>query len=363
MFTIKGFYNHAIVFANPKEVDQGSFDQIKDLLSKEFTKNSKIRIMSDVHSGAGSVIGTTMTISDTVVPNLVGVDIGCGLEVVNLGKVDLDFKALDTFIRRAIPAGFTIRTKAHQFNDFIKINKLRSKKNLDLERGRLSIGTLGGGNHFIEVNEDSKGNSYLVIHCGSRNIGLQVAKHYQKLASKDQHDPLAHLEGEEFEDYLHDMKIMQHYADINRKAIANDILQGLGLTSKTSFTTIHNYIDLKTMILRKGAVSAQKGEQLIIPLNMKDGSLLCIGKGNKEWNYSAPHGAGRTLSRREAKRTLSMKEYRELMQGIFTTSVNRDTLDECPIAYKPFEQIIAHIGPTVEIIEQIKPTYNFKAAD
>lgn len=363
MFTIKGFYNEAVVFSHATEVDQGAIDQIKDLLSKEFSRGSKIRIMSDVHSGAGSVIGTTMTIVDTVVPNLVGVDIGCGLEVINLGRIELDFKALDDYIQTTIPAGFKIRTHAHPHTDLINIDQLICKREVDLSRGRLSIGTLGGGNHFIELNEGSRGEYYLVIHSGSRNIGLQVATFYQKIASKGGRDPLAHLEGEAFDHYLHDMQIMQHFADVNRKAIGASIIEGMGLSPLESFSTIHNYIDIEQMILRKGAVSAQKGEKLIIPLNMRDGSLLCLGKGNAHWNYSAPHGAGRVLSRREAKRTLEMREYRSMMQGIYTTSVNRGTLDESPLAYKPFEQLINHIGPTVEIIERVKPRYNFKASD
>ncbi|MGI6432618.1 MAG: RtcB family protein [Sphaerochaetaceae bacterium] len=363
MFTIKGFYNKAVVFSHPTEVDQGAINQIKDLLAKEFCQGSKIRIMSDVHSGAGSVIGTTMTIGDTVVPNLVGVDIGCGLEVVDLGAVKLDFKALDEYIRTSIPAGFKIRTQAHPHNDLIDVDPLICKHAVDLQRSRLSIGTLGGGNHFIEVNEGSEGKLYLVIHSGSRHIGLQVANHYQKIASKGSRDPLAHLEGEAFDHYLHDMQIMQHFADVNRKAMAATIIEGMGLSPLKSFSTIHNYIDLEQMILRKGAVSAQKGEELIIPLNMRDGSLLCQGKGNPNWNFSAPHGAGRILSRREAKRSLHMKQYRTMMQGIYTTSVNKATLDESPLAYKPFEQLIEHIGPAVEIIERIKPRYNFKSAD
>jgi len=363
MFTIKGFYNTATVFANASDVDQQAIDQIKDLLAREFTEGSTIRIMSDVHSGAGCVIGTTMTIGSTVVPNLVGVDIGCGLEVVRLLDGSIDLKALDQLIYRSIPAGFKIREREHPYNDTINLESLRCSSSVDLKRARLSLGTLGGGNHFIEVNVDENKATYLVVHSGSRHIGLQVATYYQKRASKGGGDPLAHLEGPLFDDYLHDMRLMQRYADLNRKAIVDTIMSGLSLSGSDRFTTIHNYIDTEKMILRKGAVSAQEGERLIIPLNMRDGSLLCIGKGNGQWNYSAPHGAGRSMSRREARRVLDLKAYRSMMQGIYTTSVSRATLDECPLAYKPLRALLDHITPTVDVIEQIKPIYNFKAAE
>ncbi len=363
MFTIKGFYNDAIVYAHASDVDQGAIDQIKELLSRPFVKDSTIRIMTDVHSGAGCVIGTTMTITDRVVPNLVGVDIGCGLEVVRLAEDTIDLAELDAFIHRNIPAGFKIREREHPYNDLIDLDALNARSALDLSRARLSIGTLGGGNHFIELNTDEDGNRYLVVHSGSRHIGLQVATHYQKIAEKGKRDPLAALEGADCEQYLFDMQIMQRYADLNRRAIADTIVEALALTPVDRFSTIHNYIDIEEMILRKGAVSAREGEALIIPLNMRDGSLLCIGKGNRQWNWSAPHGAGRLMSRREAKRTLSLKEYRALMQGIHTTSVSRATLDESPEAYKPLAQLLSHIGPTVEVVERIKVIYNFKAPD
>ncbi len=363
MFTIKGFYNDAVVYAHASDVDQGAIDQIKELLARPFVKDSTIRIMSDVHSGAGCVIGTTMTICDSVVPNLVGVDIGCGLEVVRLAEETIDLAKLDAFIHRTIPAGFKIRDRAHPYNDLIDLTELNARSSLDLPRARLSIGTLGGGNHFIEINTDEDAKCYLVVHSGSRHIGLQVATHYQKIASKGTRDPLAALEGAPCEQYLSDMRLMQRYADLNRKAIADAIIEAFALTVVDRFSTIHNYIDTEEMILRKGAVSAQQGETLIIPLNMRDGSLLCRGKGNKQWNYSAPHGAGRLMSRREARRTLSLKEYRTLMQGVHTTSVNKATLDESPEAYKPLAQLLSHIGATVEVVEQIKPIYNFKAAE
>lgn len=252
MFTIKGFYNDAVVYAHASDVDQGAIDQIKELLARPFVKDSTIRIMSDVHSGAGCVIGTTMTICDSVVPNLVGVDIGCGLEVVRLAEETIDLAKLDAFIHRTIPAGFKIRDRAHPYNDLIDLTELNARSSLDLPRARLSIGTLGGGNHFIEINTDEDAKCYLVVHSGSRHIGLQVATHYQKIASKGTRDPLAALEGAPCEQYLSDMRLMQRYADLNRKAIADAIIEAFALTVVDRFSTIHNYIDTEEMILRKG---------------------------------------------------------------------------------------------------------------
>jgi len=358
LITIKGHFNSAVVFT--KKVEQKAIDQIRTLCDQEFTKGSKIRVMPDVHLGKGSTIGTTMTIEDKVVPNLVGVDIGCGLEVVKLKEKNLDLRELDAFIYRAIPSGFKIRDSVHPFIEQINLNKLRSKKHLKINRAEKSLGTLGGGNHFIEVNKDSEDNLYLVIHSGSRHIGLEVANHYQKLAGKG---PLAYLEGKGFNDYIHDMKIIQKYAQLNRKSMIHEIVKAFNLNIVEQFTTIHNYIDTDSMILRKGAVSAKKGEKLIIPLNMREGSLICIGKGIKEWNYSTCHGAGRVMSRNEAKKTLNLKTFRTMMEGVYTTSVGKGTLDESPEVYKPSNQIIEDIKPSVDIIEQIKPIYNFKAAN
>ncbi len=361
MIEVKGFYNTAIIYSD--DVDPAAIEQIKNLCNQEFTKGSKIRIMPDVHVGMGCTIGTTMTISDKVVPNLVGVDIGCGLEVVKLTNKRIDFKELDALIYATIPSGFKIRKTEHPYNDFINLNKLKCKKEVKLDRARLSIGTLGGGNHFIEVNKDSQGSLYLVVHSGSRHLGHEVASLYQKRASKGSRDPLAYLEKEEFENYIHDMKIIQEFASLNRKAIVEQIVASMKLQKADQFTTIHNYIETKQMILRKGAVSAQKNEKIIIPLNMRDGSLICIGKGNKEWNYSAPHGAGRVLSRREARRVLELQQYKKMMKDIFTTSVNKGTIDESPLAYKPFTQIVESIGDTVDVVERLVPLYNFKAAE
>lgn len=364
MLTIKGKANQAIIYA--KNIDSETEKQISLLCDQEFLKDSVIRIMPDVHAGKGCTIGTTMTLKDKVVPNMVGVDIGCGMEVSVLANQNINLDELDRTIRKLIPSGFNIRNSEHPYAKDVPFAKLKSKKHLDIERGRLSIGTLGGGNHFIEVNKDNKGTLYLVIHSGSRHLGNQVAEHYQKLAiskhasSKIPRD-LAYLEGQDFADYIHDMKIMQFYAVVNRKAITDEIVRAMGLVVKEQFTTIHNYIDIKNMILRKGAISAQKGEKVIIPINMRDGSIIAIGKGNPHWNYSAPHGAGRVLSRKQARATLSMQEFRKEMENVYTTCINKSTLDEAPMAYKPMEEILDAIHDTVDIVDVIKPIYNFKS--
>lgn len=400
MLEIKGKYNTAIVYT--KNIESTAIKQIETLCDQEFVQDSKIRIMPDVHTGAGCTIGTTMTIKDKVVPNLVGVDIGCGMEVIKLENRKIDLQKLDKLIYEKIPCGFNIREKEHPFNDDIDLNKLNCKGQVNLARAKRSIGTLGGGNHFIEVNKDSEGNLYIVIHSGSRHLGHEVASLYQEEAFRslnknskleldayvqelkeagrkkeikkelkrkkqeiltDIPKPLAYVSGKLFDDYIHDMKIVQYFAELNRKAMIQEIVKGMKLKVIEQFTTIHNYIDLDTMILRKGAVSAQQGEKLLIPINMRDGSLICIGKGNADWNFSAPHGAGRIMSRKQARQSFTLSQYKDTMAGIFTTSVNKETLDECPLAYKPMEEIINNIGDTVDIIETIKPIYNFKAAE
>ena len=369
MLEIRGKYNSAIVYT--ENIQPGAAEQIETLCNQEFVKGSKIRIMPDVHKGIGCTIGTTMTIEDKVVPNLVGVDIGCGMEVIKLENPHIDLPGLDSLIYDKIPSGFNIRNKEHSFNDKIDLKQLKCKNEVNLARARRSIGTLGGGNHFIEVNMDSNGNLYIVVHSGSRHLGNEVARLYQEEAFKslkknkraDIPKALAYVSGELFNDYIHDMKIVQRFADLNRKAMVQEIIQSMDISVIERFTTIHNYIDTENMILRKGAVSAQKGEVLLIPINMRDGSLICRGKGNPDWNYSAPHGAGRIMSRRQAKATFSLDQYKEIMEGVFTTSVNRETLDECPFAYKSIDEIINNIGDTVDIIDLIKPIYNFKAAE
>lgn len=385
------------IFAETFEYE--AYDQVKALANYEPYKNSTIRIMPDAHAGKGCTIGTTMTLHGKVTPNLVGVDIGCGMLVVNIGKNPvLDFEKLDSVIREKVPAGFSIHpTPIAKYDE---LENLVCGKVVDLSRALASIGSLGGGNHFIEVDFSEKtGDHYLVIHSGSRNLGVQVCKYYQDLAYKKLNEvgsikneivnrlkaegrekdiqeelkkvqkhpcnkELAHLEGMDFDDYIHDMKIVQTYAAKNRETMANIILTGMGWRIvERSFHTIHNYIDTDAMILRKGAVRAMCGENLIIPMNMRDGSLICVGKGNPDWNYSAPHGAGRLMSRAKAKESVSMSEFKESMSGIYTTSVCAGTIDESPMVYKPMVEIIRCVEPTVEIVDIIKPMYNFKASN
>jgi RNA-splicing ligase RtcB len=365
---ITGRYGNARIFA--KSLENEAIDQIRELLDQPFTKGSKIRIMPDAHSGAGCVIGTTMTVSGKAVPNLVGVDIGCGMLVIRLDlKQRLsvrDLAKLDHLIRDEVPSGFGIRKSALPEARRANIEDLQCAGRMDLNRANLSIGTLGGGNHFIELDMDDSGETYLVIHSGSRHLGKQLAEHYQSMAGKSLSGSgipryLAYLEGADFKDYLHDITIVQKYADLNRHAMARVLLSKMGWGMKDEFSTIHNYIDIEGMVLRKGSVSAKKGELLLIPMNMRDGSLLCTGKGNEDWNLSAPHGAGRLMSRHRAKDTLSMERYIDSMKGIFTTSVSRSTLDEAPDAYKPMDEILDSIGDTVTVYKTLKPIYNFKS--
>lgn len=398
MFEIKGKINTAICYANV--VEEEAIEQIRRMCDHEFTKDSRIRIMPDVHAGKGCTIGTTMTVDDKVVPNIVGVDIGCGMYTLKLGKTDIDFEKLDE-AAHFVPSGRNIWEGRQERFDLEELRCYRSLKNTKwLER---SLGTLGGGNHFIEVDQSKDGTKYLVIHTGSRNLGKQVAELYQQLAVdlnkgketyfqqrdeiirsfKEQGrrkeiqaalkaiswnkretaipEDLCHLYGSFFDDYMHDIEICQHFAKRNREKIAEILLSRTGMTGTDAFHTIHNYIDTKEMILRKGAIAAHKGEKVLIPINMRDGSILAVGKGNPEWNYSAPHGAGRLMSRAKAKNELSLEEYRKTMEGIYTTSVNENTLDEAPMAYKSPGDIIDVIQESVDVIEVLKPIYNFKA--
>lgn len=406
MKEVTGKYNTAKVFTDT--VDEGSLQQVKLLCDQEFTEGSKIRLMPDVHKGAGCTIGTTMTIKDKIVPNLVGVDIGCGMETLMIHKdseaaKNFDPAQLDMIIRKNIPCGFDIRKFPHRFVEEVEWDKIKGTYNK--KRAQLSLGTLGGGNHFLECDRDEEGNLYIVVHSGSRHAGLEIAEYYQDMAwcqlnGKTKADmdamiaelkaagrqseieekrvemnaqiktsipkDLAYVSGYLFDDYINDMKIMQHFAMLNRKAMIETISIGLHLKRDEivdQFTTIHNYIDTENMILRKGAVSAKKGEKLLIPINMRDGSLVCIGKGNEDWNCSAPHGAGRVMSRMKAKKELSMEEFKAEMSGIYSTTVSKETLDEAPMAYKTMDDIVENIGPTADIVNVIKPIYNFKAAE
>jgi tRNA-splicing ligase RtcB len=403
MIKVKGKFNEAIIYTD--DVDETTLQQVERLLNQEFTQGSNIKIMPDCHAGIGCVIGTTMTITDKIVPNLVGVDIGCGLNVIELNKIDINLIKLDEFITNNIPSGFDVNDRV--LDDSIDLSKMKCYSHLKNKNYLMrSIGSLGGGNHFIEIDVDDEGNKYLIIHSGSRNLGTQVAEYYQREAvryhknkildieleknriieeyhktgrkkeidkalkklSKKKIDigmpeELAYLEGKLFNDYLHDMEICQKFASLNRETMAKTIIKYLGLDYETlsKFETIHNYINLDDMILRKGAISAYKDQRLIIPINMKDGCIIGLGKSYAPYNFSAPHGAGRLMSRREAFRELSLKEFEDSMKGIYSTSVTKDTLDEAPFVYKPIEMIIDNIGDTVEIEKIVKPIYNFKA--
>ena len=378
MIEIKGTYNTAKVFTDT--LDEKSSEQIHLLLCQAFVSGSKIRLMPDVHAGAGCTIGTTMTISDKIVPNLVGVDIGCGMETVVIPKDDPVSKKfnpieLDKWIHKNIPSGRNVRKMPHEFAGSVPLKNIRCPA-INSQRAALSIGSLGGGNHFIEAARDENKNLYIVIHSGSRHLGLEIAEWYQEEAWKALNDKeksdtdipkdLAYVSGNLFDDYINDMKITQFFAATNRKAMMQIILEGLKIHDAhcyESFTTVHNYIDTDSMILRKGAVSANAGEKLLIPINMRDGSLVCEGLGNPDWNFSAPHGAGRLMSRNKALKTLSLNEFKKQMAGIYSTSVHKGTLDESPMAYKNMNDIIRNIAPAARIINKIKPIYNFKAAD
>lgn len=400
MIEIKGKFNTALCYTS--ELEERAASQICALCDEEAFKDSKIRIMPDVHTGKGCTIGTTMTITDKIVPGMVGVDISCGMETVKIAQRDVDFEKLDALIHRDIPCGREIRRLPHEYSAQLDLTELRCAPHVNLDRAVKSIGTLGGGNHFIEADRSDTGDIYVVVHSGSRHLGLEVANYYQEqgrralwggahyqigqliaslkaegrfqeiqpavTALQKEHriampKDLTYVQGRLFEDYIHDMRIVQRFAVLNRKAMMDVILRGMGFSAVEEFSTIHNYVDTDEMILRKGAVSAQKGEKLLIPINMRDGSFICIGKGNPDWNFSAPHGAGRLMSRKAAFSSLSMEQYREEMKNVYSTCVLPDTLDESPMAYRSMEDILAQIQATAQMIEHIKPIYNFKAAE
>lgn len=404
MQIIKGEYNEAKVFTD--NIEEGCREQIKGLLDQEPFRDAKVRIMPDCHAGKSCVIGFTADLGDKIIPNIVGVDIGCGMMTVELGRTEIDFSRLDRVIRERIPSGREVHEgrlmRFKRLQEMYCYRELKDTKNIER-----SIGSLGGGNHFIEIDEDEEGNRYLVIHTGSRSLGRQVCEYYQKVAVglhtgkeamweeeerikrtmkeagrrseiqealKELHRnfrqtapelplELCFLHGEYSKKYLHDMETCQEFADENRKMIAGLIMDHYGFNPLKNFTTVHNYIDHESNIIRKGAVSAKEGEQLLIPINMRDGALLCEGKGNEDWNYSAPHGAGRRYSRMEAKRIFNVEEYEKTMKeaGIFSSCINESTLDESPFAYKGMEDIIENINGTAKILHKLKPLYNFKA--
>jgi len=360
LFEVKGKYGTAKVFSVNR--DAKAIDQIQVLMDQPFVEGARVRIMPDYHWGAGCTIGFTADLGDYVVPNLVGVDIGCGIYIESLGKQDIDLRAFDRLVHE-IPAGFNSWRKPIEEAPFMR--DLHCFKDVKSSVIDVQVGTLGGGNHFIELDQDEETKEvYLLIHSGSRNIGKQVADHYQKLAIKtckaDMPKPLKYLEKNLAKKYLHDMQLCQQYASLNRLTMAKYITRRFGIGA-SHFQTIHNYINDKDHIIRKGAVSARKGERLVIPLNMRDGSLICVGKGNADWNYSSPHGAGRLYGRREAFRMLNLQDFKATMKNVFSSTINRDTLDEAPMAYKPTDEIIEAIDDAVTIEKHIKPIYNFKA--
>lgn len=397
MLEIKGSVSTAKCFA--ETIEDEAIDQIRRLCDQEFTKGSSIRIMPDVHWGKGSTIGTTMTVTDGVVPNVVGVDIGCGMYTVNLGKEEPDLERLDE-AAHYIPSGREVWAGRQEKFDLTGLNCARELQ--DSKKLVRSLGSLGGGNHFIEVDKAQDGTHYLVIHTGSRNLGKQIAEYYQNLAvdlhqGKEDYiharenmiaeykaagrrselhealkslkwekkeltipEDLCYLYGEFLEKYMEDVAICQRFAHRNREIIAEVIMDRAGLKGTDAFHTVHNYVDTENRIVRKGAISARQGERVLIPINMRDGSILGVGKGNPDWNYSAPHGAGRVLSRLDAKAKLSLDEFRESMEGVYTTSVAESTLDEAPMAYKSLDEIVGTLDDAVEIVEIIRPVYNFK---
>jgi len=406
MLEIKGTYQSAKVFTD--NIEPTAISQILELCNQDFVKDSKIRIMPDVHTGSGCVIGFTADLGNKIIPNIVGVDISCGILTVELGKMNIDLPELDDIIYKYIPSGKNVHEgRVVKFDKLKELYCFRELK--DTKRIERSIGTLGGGNHYLEINKDSNNNLYLTIHSGSRNLGKQVADYYQNLAvemcsgkenfflKQDQliveykqqgrkseiqkaikelaskykdiaptyPKDLCYLSGLPASKYLHDMEICQEYANLNRVTMANIILDKLGFNFHhfESFQTIHNYINFKDNIIRKGAISAYKDEKVLIPINMRDGSIIAVGKGNPDWNYSAPHGAGRLMSRTKAKGIVVLEEFEKTMEGIYTTSVSIDTLDEAPMAYKPIQEILDNIGDTVDVIDIIKPIYNFKAGE
>lgn len=407
MIELKGKYNEAKIFTD--NVCEKTISQILGILNREEWKDNKIRIMPDCHAGKGCVIGFTASLAGRVIPNLVGVDIGCGMHVTKLGKQDIDFKALDDFIREKIPYGTSVNERAVSFKDKNlkkEIEQISKLTNSEYKRHLASICSLGGGNHFVEINEDRESNRYLVIHSGSRNFGNVIAKYHQNIAvsycqgkvkelrtirniecailsergetekakeTKKTYDStieiynvpkdLSFLEYRLAKEYLKDMEVAQKFAEVNRNKMAEKIVTHLGLEydKLEKFTTIHNYINFEDNIIRKGAISAKRGEKVIIPINMKEGSILAVGKGNKDWNESAPHGAGRVMSRSQAKENIDLEEFKQSMTDVWTTSVKSSTMDESPMAYKPMKEIIENIGDTVDIIDVIKPLYNFKA--
>lgn len=373
MIELQGAITKAKVFTD--NIEETAVGQVIGMLSEKITEDTQVRIMPDVHAGKGSTIGTTIMAKNgfnKVSPNVVGVDIGCGIAMwkVDIEKNHVDFEKLDNVIQAKVPSGFSVFDVVSDDKSSAYIKEIGlDNLTLDLEDKKIqhilkSVGTLGGGNHYIELAEDNDGGIWLSVHSGSRNLGVQVATLHQKVAEEKcldiKNKNLAYLTGSELDDYLKDMSIAQRYALLNRKEMLNSIIEEMGWKVLDNFDSIHNYIDIENNIIRKGATSAQKGERLVIPLNMRDGSLICMGKGNSDWNFSAPHGAGRTMSRSQAKREIDLDKYTEQMKDVYTTSVGQSTLDEAPDAYKSADEIIENIRDTADVVHHLRPLYNFK---
>ena len=374
MITIYGNYTNAVVYTTNNEeyaIDEYARKQIQIICNHPSSAGSKIRVMPDVHPGKVGTIGLTMTVGDSLLPSLVGVDIGCGMTIAKIKAKNIEYQKLDTVIREHVPSGGKTRKTAHKLSHTINLGKLHCYKAINEPKVNLSIGTLGGGNHFIEVDKDSDNAFYLVIHSGSRHLGMEVTEYYLKEGQKQSqmkkqgHAPyeMTCLEGDLLQSYFHDLAITQDYARINREAMIDEIIRGMKWRILDSYTCIHNYVDFskELPVLRKGAIRANADEKVIIPINMRDGIILGTGLGNENWNCSAPHGSGRIYKRSDVKEHHTVSEFKEAMKGIHSVCVNKDTLDESPFAYRKLEDIVNVIGETVTIDKIIKPVYNFKA--
>lgn len=377
MITIYGKYTDAQVYTVKNEeyaLEEYARAQIQMICNHPSSAGSKIRVMPDVHPGKVATVGLTMTVGDSILPSLVGVDIGCGMTLAKVKAKGLEFQKLDTVIREDVPVGPRIRKSSHKYADRVDLSRLRCYKHINAGKAMRSIGTLGGGNHFIELDKDEDGNVYLIIHSGSRHLGMEVTEYYLHTGQKETQMKkeggyasyeMTCISGALMEDYLHDLEVMQEFAKINREAIVESIARGMKWKTEDEFTCIHNYVDFGNAdapILRKGAISAKEGERVIIPINMKDGVILGTGRGNEEWNCSAPHGAGRICKRTDVDSRHTVSEFKKVMKGIYSTCINEGTLDEAPFAYRKLEDIEAVIGETVTIDQVIRPVYNYKGS-
>ena len=365
MKTVKGIYAEAKIFTD--DIEEYAEAQVKMICDNEIADGSAICMMPDIHPGKIAPIGLSMTVTDKVIPQLLGVDIGCGMTCVKLNKNNAEFQKLDRIIRENVPSGFAIRKEPHHMTEGFSYEELHCARHINRQKAERSLGTLGGGNHFIELDKSTDGSMYLVVHTGSRHLGEEVAEYYTKLANsclKEQGREvpyyMSYLEGDKKEAYLEDVKIIQRYAELNRQIIVREILKGMKWKAEEQFSVAHNYID-DSGVLRKGSISARDGEKVVIPANMKEGIILGIGKGNAQWNYSAPHGSGRRLKRDGVKNQYTVSEFKKEMKGIYSSCVGADTLDEAPFAYRSITEIAEQIKDTVEVTEILKPVYNFKA--